>query len=84
MREWENTEYNYGLKGKEPIRRKKVEAKIPFRGRVGNSELREREEPWVRRGRATFLQNGKGVRGNRSEGWRREVIYLSLLDGEGS
>lgn len=43
------------------------EAKVPCRGRVGNSELRAGEETWARRGIATFLQDGKGVREGRQE-----------------
>lgn len=41
------------------MKRGENKAKVPCKGRVGDSKLREKEEPWARRGTATFLQNGK-------------------------
>lgn len=48
--------------------REKDEAKAPCGGRVGDSELREREERWARREIPTFLPDGKGVREGRWDG----------------
>lgn len=64
------------------LKGEKDEANVPFRGKEGDSELREREEPWARRGAATSLQKMESERGSSGEksndtvlslGWRGEL-----------